>query len=105
MAVEDSAVDQVAACVQKVARTSQDSNTSIRTRLAQLEAALYAKKLDLNASNKQMKEWCRYLGVCACNCRCYYRGLRHVLRTRPRLIVNKRLLKDHPTLRCVMVDL
>ena len=88
--------------MRKIQRASQGNN--LRTRLASLEAALHALKLALSASNSQMKDWCRHLGVCASNCRCYYRGLRHVLRTRPRLMVNKRLLKDLPTLRYVMVD-
>lgn len=95
---------QVAACVRKIQRASQKHNHSLPDRLASLEDALLAKKLELGASNRQMKDWCRYLGVCASNCRCYYRGLRHALRAQPRLMVNKQRLKNHPTLRYAMVD-
>ena len=82
MAIEDSSIDRVAACVRKVETASHDNSWSLRTRIAELEAGLQALKLALNASNKQMKAWCRYLGVCPCNCRCYYCDLRRVLRAR-----------------------
>ena len=104
MAGKDSAVGQVAACVRKVARTYGGAQRDLRAWLAQLEAALVAKKRDLKASNTQMKKWCRCLGVCARNGQCYYAKLGRVLEARPGLTVDRKLMKRYPTLRYVLVQ-
>jgi len=105
MAGKDSAVGQVAACVRKVARTCHGgAQRDLHAWLAQLEAALFAKQRDMNASNTQMKKWCRRLGVCARNGQCYYANLGSVLEARPGLTVKRRLLKEYPTLRYVLVQ-